>query len=215
MTSLALIYKTQDYKESSKLLFIYTPTGKYTLVARGAKNYKNNFFHLADYLNLIEVELTFTKSIQNLKRGKLINSYEDLKKDYKSIKIVSKILYAIDHLLIDVSHQDKIFKLILKLLAYENLELAYLSLLVKITYSLGYRLTFNDSNIKGFSLQFGKTVKNDEDIFCDLDLTSTLYLKLIYFSKEEPIIDNKYIYLLFDFIKKYYLHHLDYKIKEI
>lgn len=215
MTSLALIYKVQDYGESSKLLFVYTPTGKYTLVARGAKNYKNNFFHLADYLNLIEIDLNLTKSMQNLKKGKLIISYENLKKDYKSIKIVSKILNVIDYLLIDVSYQDKIFNLILKLLEYKNLELAYLSLLVKLTYPLGYRLTFNDTEIKGFSLKFGRTIKSDENISLDLDLTLTLYLKVIYFSREEPAIDNKYIYGLFNFIKQYYLYHLDYKIKEI
>ena len=113
------------------MLFVYTPYGKYTLVARGAKNYKNNFFHLADYLNLIEVELDLSKSMQTLKKGKLINSYENLKNDYNSSKITSKILRTIDKLIFNVEHEDKIFNLILNLLLYDNKRLAYLSILVK------------------------------------------------------------------------------------
>jgi len=215
MTSRALVYKVQDYGETSKLLFIYTPTGKYTLVARGAKNYKNNFFHLADYCNLIEIDLDLTKSMQTLKKGKLLNSYENLKNDYKSFKIISKIFIIIDKILINVDHQDKIFNLIIELLEYENLELAYLSLLVKLTYSLGYRLTFQDFNIKGFNLKLGRTVSLDENIELDLDLTLTLYLKIIYYTKQEPKIEDKYIYSLFEFIKEYYKYHIDYKIKDL
>ena len=157
MNSEALIYKVQDYKETSKLLFVFTPYGKYTLVARGAKNYKNNFFHLADYLNLIEVELDITKSMQTLKNAKLINSYENLKNDYKDFKIISKVLSVIDKLIVNIEYEDKIFKLILNLLLYYNKWIAYLSLLVKLTYALGYRLTFRNDDIQGFNLKLGRT----------------------------------------------------------
>lgn len=215
MTSKALVYKVQDYGESSKLLFVYTPTGKYTLVARGAKNYKNIFFHLADYCNLIEIDLDLTKSMQTLKKGKLLNSFENLKNDYKRFKIISKMFIIIDKLLINVDYQDKIFNLIIELLEYENFKLAYLTLLTKLTYSLGYRLSFKYSTIKGFNLKLGRTVSEGENIELDLDLTLTLYLKIIYYSKEEPNIEDKHINALFEFIKEYYKYHLDYKIKEL
>lgn len=215
MNSEALIYKVQDYRESSKLLFVYTPYGKYTLVARGAKNYKNNFFHLADYLNLIEVELDLSKSMQTLKKGKLINSYENLKNDYNSSKITSKILRTIDKLIFNVEHEDKIFNLILNLLMYNNKRLAYLSLLVKLTYALGYRLTFKDDDIRGFNLKLGRTISEGEDLRFDLNREETLFLKLIYYSKEEPDIPEVYINKLYDFIQEYYLYHLDYQIEKI
>lgn len=215
MNSEALIYKVQDYRESSKLLFVYTPYGKYTLVARGAKNYKNNFFHLADYLNLIEVELDLSKSMQTLKKGKLINSYENLKNDYNSSKITSKILRTIDKLIFNVEHEDKIFNLILNLLLYDNKRLAYLSLLVKLTYALGYRLTFKDDDIRGFNLKLGRTISEGEDLRFDLNREETLFLKLIYYSKEEPDIPEVYINKLYDFIQEYYLYHLDYQIEKI
>ncbi|HKL61406.1 MAG TPA: recombination protein O N-terminal domain-containing protein, partial [Acholeplasma sp.] len=51
--SKGLIYKTQDYKESSKLLFIYTKKGKKTLVAKGAKRFNSDQRYLSQYLTLI------------------------------------------------------------------------------------------------------------------------------------------------------------------
>lgn len=215
MNSEALIYKVQEYRESSKLLFVYTPHGKYTLVARGAKNYKNNFFHLADYLNLIEVDLDLTKSMQTLKKGKLINSYENIKNDYNDFKIISKVLSVIDRLIVNIEHEDKIFKLILTLLLYYNKWIAYLSLLIKLTYALGYRLTFRNDEIKGFNLKLGRTISKKEDLRCDLNLEETLFLKLIYYSKEEPDIPEVYINKLYNFIQEYYLYHLDYRIEKI
>lgn len=215
MISQALIYKVQDYKESSKLLFVYTAYGKYTLVAKGVKNYKNNFFHLADYMNLIEVDLDVNKSMQTLKSGKLLKNYEKLKNNYDNFKIASKILNIVDKLIVNINNEDKVFLLILKLLEYNNISLAYLCFLVKLTYALGYRLSFSKEDVKGFNLKIGKTVKKDEDISIDLNVVEALYLKLIYFSKEEPEIEDEYIYVLFDFIKRYYLYHLDYNIEKI
>lgn len=215
MNSSALIYKVQDYGESSKLLFVYTPNGKYTFVAKGAKNYKNNFFSLADYFNLIEVELDLNKPMQTLKKGKLVNDYEDIKKDYNNFKIASKILNIIDKLLVNVSHHDRLFKLIINLLDYKDLELAYLSLLVKLTYSLGYRLTFNNEDILGFNLHLGRTITNSKEAPTDLDLTLTLYLKILYYGKEESEVDKSIIHQLLKFIKEYYLYHLDYNIDNL
>lgn len=212
MINKALVYKVQDYQESSKLLFIYTEYGKYTLVVKGAKNYKNSFFHLADYLNLIEVELDLSKSMQTLKKGKLLNDYENLKNNYDSFKIVSKILNIIDKLLVNIDNEDKIFNLVLKLLEYKNLSLGYVSFLVKLTYALGYRLTFKQEQIKGFSLALGRTINKDEDLSIDLNVVETAYLKLVYYAKEEPEIEDKYINRLFGFIKEYYIYHLDYNL---
>lgn len=215
MISQALIYKTQDYKESSKLLFVYTPYGKYTLVANGAKNYKNQHFHLADYFNLIEVELDPNKSMQTLKKAKLVDDFSEIKKDYNDFKIVSLILKSIDKLIYNVEHEDKLFNLFINLLNYKNKRLSYVTLLIKLTYSLGYRLSFSNDKFKGFSMHYGRTVKEEENIVTDLNYEETLYLKILYFTKEEIEIDNDVISKLYQFIKRYYKHHIDYQIDEI
>lgn len=213
MSKKALIYKVQDYQESSKLLFVYTDIGKFTLVAKGVKNYKNPYFHLADYLNLIEVNINENKSMQTLRQAELINSYEEIKNNFNDFKTVSKILKVVDRLLVNVDYEDRLFNLIINLLDYENKNLAYLTLLIKLTYSLGYRLTFSNDKIKGFNLKKGKTVNENEDLKLDLDIIETMYLKLIYYKKEEVEISDEIIMKLYDFIKKYYLYHLDYKIE--
>lgn len=215
MNSKALIYKVQDYKESSKLLFVYTPHGKYTLVANGVKNYKNANFHLADYFNLIELELNPNRSMQALKKATLIDDYSNVKKDYNDFKISSLILKSIDRLIYNVEHEDKLFNLFVNLLNYKNKKLSYVTMLIKLTYSLGYRLSFTNKEFKGFSLKLGRTIKKDENIVIDLNYEETLYLKILYYTKEEIEIDDDIVNKLFNFIKRYYKYHIDYQIDEI
>lgn len=215
MDSRALIYKVQDYKESSKLLFVYTPNGKFTLVANGAKNYKNQFFHLADYLNLIEVELNVNKSMQTLKKAKLIDDFSLIKKSYNDFKLTSLILKSIDKLIYNVEYEDKLFDLFINLINYQNKKLAYITLMIKLTYSLGYRLSFSNETFAGFNLKLGRTVKKDEGASIDLNYEETLYLKILYYTKEEIEIDDDVLNKLFSFIKKYYKYHIDYQIDEI
>ena len=69
------------------------------------------------------------------------------------------MLNVIDKLFINLEHQDRLFNLVANLLEYEDLELAYLSLLVKLTYSLGYRLTFHNEGVKGFNLMLKELLR--------------------------------------------------------
>lgn len=209
MITKAIIYRQQDYKESSKILYVYTPYGKYSLVARGVKNFKNTYFHLADVYNLIEIKLKIDQSMQTLSQAKLLNDYQQLKKDYNSLKNMSFMLKLINDLVTDdIKINERLFNLLLELFNYSDLNLAYLTLLIKLTYVLGIELSF--TNGEGFSLKDGKTVELNKG---DLKKVETLYLKLIYYTKEEIEIDPKTKEQLFKFIKQYYLYHLDYKIQ--
>ncbi len=210
MITKAFIYKQQDYKETSKLLFVYTPYGKFSLVAKGVKNYKNPYFYLSDYFNLIEVDINTGKSIQTLKGATLLNNYETLKKDYQAFKYASYITHLIDDLIVDVDINERLFELILLLLDYKSLSTAYLTFLIKITYVLGIDLTFKE-DYQSFSLKDGTTLTENGD----LNKVLTTYLKLLYYTKEEVTLEENIFEQLFKFIKRYYLYHLDYKIKDL
>ncbi len=158
MITKALIYKVQDYRESSKLLFVLTPQGKYTLVGKGVKNYKNPYHHLADYLNLIELDLTADKSIQTLKGAKLIASFDEIKANYEDLKTISYLTKVIDDVIVNDDILTRFFDLIIKLLEFENKKIAYLTFLIKLTYALGLRMSFNKPNIVGFNIKTGQVV---------------------------------------------------------
>lgn len=73
-----IVYKTLDYKEKSKLVYLLTPTGLDSVIARGAKDYKKGLLGFISPLTLVTYERT------NAKLPSLI-SYEILG-DFKALK---------------------------------------------------------------------------------------------------------------------------------
>lgn len=208
MITKAFIYKVQDYQETSKLLFVFSPYGKYTLVAKGVKNFKHPNFHLSDSLNMIEVELNPTKSIQTLKQAKLIDSFDEMKKDYNKIKYGQYIGLLIHELVFEIEINERLFVLLEEIITYDDMKLAYITFLIKLTYVLGITLSF-EKGFEGFDLKTGKTT----DFNSNLNKVETTYLMLLYYTKEEVSLPEEIKETLFKFIKKYYLYHLEYSVK--
>ncbi len=206
METKGLIYKVQDYKETSKMLFTYTPYGKYTLVAKGAKNYKSAYTSY-DYLTLISLDLNETKSIQTLRNSQIINYFNEIKGNYDNIMYAASILKAIELLTVDLPH-ERLFNLIIWLLSFKDLELAAITLYIKLTYALGYELSFN-KEYEGFDLTLGITTNYVKS----LNKEETTALRTLYYLKEEIILDKHLKKTLKQFIKKYYIYHIDYEIK--
>lgn len=206
METKGLIYKIQDYKETSKMLFVYTPYGKYTLVAKGAKNYKSAYMSY-DYLTLITFNLNEAKSIQTLRDSKIEDYFSNIKSDYNKVMNASLILKAIELLTDDLPH-ERLFNLIIWLLSFKDLCLAAITLYIKLTYALGYELSFAQE-YEGFDITLGKTVNHAKS----LNKEETAALKTLYYLKEEITVDEVLKKTLKQFIKKYYIYHIDYEIK--
>ncbi len=206
METKGLIYKLQDYQETSKLLFVYTSYGKYTLVAKGAKNYKSAYMSY-DYLTLILFNLNEAKSIQTLKESQIEDYFSEIKSDYRKVMHASLILKAIELFTDDLPH-ERLFNLIIWLLSFKDLELAAITLYIKLTYALGYELSF-DKEYEGFDLTLGRTVNHVKS----LNKEETTVLKTLYYLKEEILLDEVLKKTLKQFIKKYYIYHIDYEIK--
>ncbi len=213
MISKGLIYKTQDYQESSKLLYVYTPYGKYTLVSKGSKNYKNPNHYLSDYLTLISFELDPDKPMQTLKQAVLIDDYQTIKKDYLKVQNASVILMSIQFLLTDDLPHERLFNLIIQLLSFKDLNFAALTYMIKLTYGLGYELSFKKEHAIGFNLSTGQTVTKDEALKPDLNMNETIGLMDLYYLTEEKEIEPNMKNTLIKFIKAYYAYHMDYDIK--
>ncbi len=210
--SSAFIYKVQDYGESSKLLFTYSPYGKITLIAKGAKNYKNPYYSLTDYFSLISLDLKENKSMQTLTKAALIKDYHNFKK-LENIKYLKSYLNILNYLITDDLPHERLFNLLLTLLDFKNIKLGIVTFYIKLTYALGYQLTFYKNDYSGFNINLGKTITKSESLKEDLNKAETNYLKELYFLKEEIIIDSKMLNILEQFIKNYYKYHIDYDIE--
>ena len=119
-----VIYKTQPYKENSRLLQVFTKLGKVTLNARGSQRINSSDRVIAQYLNEISFEYNTFKSFLSLKSAKLINDFDEIKKDFNKTKTVSLALELIDKVLIDEIYNEKIYELLIETLYSRNLETA-------------------------------------------------------------------------------------------
>jgi DNA repair protein RecO (recombination protein O) len=75
-----LILKQTDFKESSKILHVYTETGLKSVLTHGAKQLKSPFLRLAGTLNLIRYYST-GKGLAIMTDGELIDDFRVLKAD--------------------------------------------------------------------------------------------------------------------------------------
>jgi hypothetical protein len=119
----------------------------------------------------------------------------------------ASILKAIELLTDDLPH-ERLFNLIIWLLSFKDLELAAITLYIKLTYALGYELSFN-KEYEGFDLTLGITTNYVKS----LNKEETTALRTLYYLKEEINLDEHLKKTLKQFIKKYYIYHIDYEIK--
>lgn len=215
-TSRGLIYKTQDYKETSKLLFVYTPKGKKTLVAKGAKSFKSDLRFMSQYFTLIEF-IDTDKLMLDLKGAVLIDSFDQIKTSFSDLKYVSIILEIIDKLFIEDLPHDKLYELLVSFLCNVEIETASIALSLKVLYALGYGLNFSGNDPIGFNIEHASVSTKANHLTISLDLDTTVYLSQLYFMKINDTIEipKKYRGMIWSFIKSFYQYHLEYTIKSI
>lgn len=210
-TSKGLIYKTQDYKESSKLLFVYTPFGKVTLVGNGVKSYKHEYRVLAQYLT--EIEFSYQdKEMFGLSKAKLLDAFDNLKQNYSLLSKQSIILEIIDHLITSDLDHEKVYDLVIELLKHPN---GYLIFALKMLYAFGYRLNFVGDNPTGFSIKNASVTTKQDQAYADFDLETTIVISALYFYKSGDTLDlaPQDIKHIEQFIKTFYRYHMEYDIK--
>ena len=194
------------------MLFCYSGYGKITLIAKGAKSYRHPYHSFSDYFTLIEAELSSGKSMQTLKKAVLVDDYQALKK-LSNVRYLKSFINALNYLVTDDLPHERLFKMLLLLLDFKDIEVALLTFYIKLTYALGYQLTFYQNDYWGFNIELGKTITKDENFSSDLNLRATNDLKRLYYLKEEIVISKESMIALKQFIKAYYKYHMDYNIE--
>ena len=117
---IGLIYKVQPYQESNRLLFVYTPRGKVSLVAKGSQRLYSELRIISQYLTLIEFEDN-NKRMQTLFKASLVDDFQLLKSDYFKAKQAAIMLEAIDKVHDDDLNHEYLFKELINSLSSKNL----------------------------------------------------------------------------------------------
>jgi DNA repair protein RecO (recombination protein O) len=213
-----LIYKIQPYQEHARLLYVYTPKGKKTLLAQGSQKVNHPNRILAQYLTHIDFKDS-TKSFIVLSEAQIINDFETLKKDFKQTQCAALILEIIDHVVVDKEIHEEIFHDMMLSLQAPNIFLSSLSFAVKILKPLGYGLDLSPDGrpIKGLSILRGGLVYEKEDLYIDLEVKDAVYLlklSLMPYHLLEKI-DDEALSRIKEFILKYYQFHLQTTLKNL
>lgn len=213
-----------EYKEKSKIVYLFTRNGKISFRALGSNNMKKGLLPLITSMNKLNVIISnsnFPKAIDYT----LINSFEYIKNDLKKslwFSFILEILSKIDENL----YNERIYNLVDKLFdlgkEYDGLFLTTI-FMIKMTYSFGIApilkkcVLCGNLNTNGFSIKDGGAIcvnHNIKNIY-DKKILEMIY-NIYYFDIYNDDLNNikDYDYLeLFNLINLYYKTHLDIYLK--
>ncbi|MDO9629877.1 MAG: DNA repair protein RecO [Acholeplasmataceae bacterium] len=213
-----LIYRVQPYQENARLLFVYTPKGKKTLLAQGSQKMNQVSRVLSQFLTHIEFKDS-DKTFVTLAESKIINDFSTVKNDFHQTKSAALILEIIDQLIVDnYNHQVVFHEMMLALTSPRILE-ASISFALKILKPLGYPLDLSGDGrkIKGVNIDRGGLIYQGELDYLDLDVKDTitlLKLSLMPYTDLEAL-DIEILSKIKAFILKYYQFHLQTTLKNL
>lgn len=181
-----IIYKTIDYKENDKLVYIITKDGKYSFILKNAKQVKSINRYPSQVLNKIKVDEKYLKKdkLNKLYEVSLIDDYFNLKQDYNNLLNIYKVLYLID-LLID-DNDNIIYLWLLEYLKQENIKTATIAFFIKFLKIQGLLINFHPLNFKdykGFNIENNKLVLLNENLYIDFNLNICILINLLFISK--------------------------------
>ena len=146
----ALVLNSIDYKEASKILYLYTEKGHLSVIAHGVK--KMNSINRFLSQNGTYIKLTTTQSkFPSLKEGEMINDYENIKKDILTYTYQNHIMESVKYTISDDLNHVKMFQFMLKVFNQmnENVDPELLSFIfeLKLLYFIGYGLNFKSCSV--------------------------------------------------------------------
>ena len=216
-----IVINTIDYKEKSKIVYLYTPNGISSVKALDVMK-KNLGFTVT--LNYVEFEMSNSKFPTVLEYS-LKKSYYNSFQDIKKMGVVFTLVDIIKRLEGDYPH-NRIFSFFLNCLNLlekgEEPRFVLSLFLIKMLYIFGVKPSFEEcvfcgsKNIVDFSINSGGPICSNCGSHNEINLKIMDWFKRIYNAKdynEELFLDINYKELL-DQIYSYYLIHVNLKLKD-
>jgi DNA repair protein RecO (recombination protein O) len=193
-----------------------TPEGKRTLHAKGAQKMTSSYRTLTQYLTHVSFEAS-SKMMFTLKDATLLNDFSHIKASMTDFKAAAFVLELFDKLIIDQDPHTKLYQALIKCLSQPMLQLNALRIVFHFMYELGYDISLEPDGriIKGFSIEQGRLIYEQEAITSDLKMDDLILLLHIKKTTYDTIIEiPKETYSrLKAFLKSYIAYHLHTQIK--
>jgi len=141
-----IILRKLDYKESSKIVYVYTKTGLRSVLVHGSRNMKSPFLNLTRIMNLVGLHVS-GKDLLTLRDGDVLNDFRTLKDNLEkltySLHILEMIYFFASH---DHDH-EKLLNFMTKIFRIAEAEENYIPYLnmveMKLLNLLGVNPLFN------------------------------------------------------------------------
>lgn len=176
-----IIYKVIDYKDKSKICYLYTDEGLISVKVLGGNSYKNKNFSFSNIYTLVDFKVTNEK-FKTLVDFDILDNFINIKTNYNKAKIAYIIIEVIRKC--EVSQYSRVFnflKKVFKTLNEQNIDYDVLFIvLVKYLKLYGILPNLDNKNMSNFSLNKGffNAYASDENY------NFGLLVKTAYFSKE-------------------------------
>ncbi len=183
----AIVLKSLDYKDSSKILYLYTEQGKISVIAHGVKKMNNINRFLSQNGNLIK--LSFSKGdFPSLKEGELLNDFPNIKENLLAYTYLNHIMELVNNTISTDSEHKKMFHFLKRLFIlfnnFQDPEILSFTFELKLLYFLGYGLNFKNCNICGetnnlvFNVDSGGLVCKEHQSSFGQSYSADIYLLL-------------------------------------
>lgn len=224
---IGIILKRIDYKDSSKIIYMYTKSGLKSFIVHGANKLSSPYLRLTETLSHVSV-FASGKNLMVLSDATLLNDYQPIKKDldkYTYVLHIFELIYSLSESNFD---HEKLFGFFLKILAYVESTEAYIPYIymfeAKLLYLLGVNPLFKQCVICGKKESLSFSVKEGgmccSEHFNDYSKysseTISLFQTLYYYDLQKPDVISANISQLKELrilLDNYYSFHLNIETK--
>ena len=219
-----IVLKQMDYKESSKIIYLYTAKGKISVLVHGSNKPKSPYLNLVRVFSHVRLMVS-GKSLKTLRDGEVLSYFseisEDLDKYSYGMHLLEVIYYFSEH---DHDHEKLyafLLKILVKMVETEDVAIYVMMAELKLLYLLGVQPFFKHcvhcNSEKGlrFSVKDGGMVCEKHESYSKYNAsTIQLMMQLYYYDLQKPselIYDKQGKIELRQLIDEYYAFHLNYQ----
>lgn len=220
-----IILKKINYKESSKILYLYTSNGLVSVLVHGSNKMKSPYLSLTKILNHVSLFVS-GKDMRTLRDGDILHGYANISDSLEKYTYVTHILEIIYYFSSHDHDHEKLYQFLLKIfdiVEHTDDYIPYLNMIeLKLLYLLGVNPLFQHctncdrTDHLALSVKAGGMCCPDHlkrDIYLD-PLATEAIIKLYYhdLSKEEVIeFSDDILKQIRSFLDQYYEYHLNFQ----
>ena len=146
----AIVVHGVEYKDSSKILNLYSNQGHFSVMAHGVKKHNNINRFISQNCTIIKLDHP-KKNLQALKDGSLVEEFKNIKSDPFSYAYMTHILELLQHVVNEDADHQKMYSFVKRLLHLVNdgLDPEVISFIyeLKLLFFIGYGLNFKTCSV--------------------------------------------------------------------